>query len=90
MKQIQLDHNAGVVLRTGCTCVLQSPSSGLSNDKLCGLPDIPVEVLSMVNVRDSKWCAAISENKEQEIITISKIAFFKIINVMNVMSESES
>jgi len=63
VKQIQLDHNVGVVLCTGCTGVLQRPSSGLSDDRLCGTPGIPVEVLSVVKVRDFEWCAAIPEHK---------------------------
>lgn len=58
VKQIQLDHNVGVVLCTGCTGVSQRPSSGLSDDKLCGTPGIPVKVLSVMKIRVSVWRAA--------------------------------
>lgn len=75
MKQIQLDHNVGVVLCTGCTGVLQGPSCGLSDYVLCGPPGIPVEVLSVVKVGNSEWRAAIPEHKVEELIRISNITY---------------
>ena len=74
MKQIQLHHNVGVVLCTGCTGVLQNPSRGLSDDGRRGPPGLPVEVLAMVKVRDSERRTAIPEQKK-EVIRISKNIF---------------
>ena len=68
VEQVQLDNNVGVEFYPGCTGVFQRPSGGFSDDEICCLPGIPIEVLIRESVRDLKWCTAVPKCKQRGIL----------------------